>query len=274
LFSAYKLVKKTGYLSERIASSPCASILMFHRVNDYGPDSLSMRVDVFDEMLRVLKDEYRVVPLSSLTDSIEGKRKIEAGSVVITFDDGYRDNFLYAAPLLRKYQLPATFFVTSGYIGTDRVFPWDARSAVKFQLMNWEEVRELNRSGFEIGGHTANHVNLGVVPVDEAMKEIVGCKEKIEEQLGKRIAAFAYPFGRSDCIRDEILPIIREAGFRCCCSGYGGKVTGENELFNLYRIPVYPTTIELLMEIDNFMTYFDGKMRINITGRNRGECHG
>ena len=274
LFSAYKAASTIGFFSIRNASSPYGSILMYHRVNDYDPDCLSTPISVFEETLLALKDKYRVVPLSLLLDRISEKRNIEPGTVVITFDDGYRDNFLIAAPLLRKYQLPATFFVTSQYTGTTRVFPWDAQSSIDHPLMNWDEVRELYRMGFEIGGHTSNHVNLGIVPLDEAKQEIFESKEKIEEEIGDRITAFAYPFGGRDCIRDEILPIITAAGYRCCCSGFGGKVNKDSSLFNLSRVPVYQTTTEMLMEIDNFMTYCDGKMRIHFTASDTGQCHG
>jgi peptidoglycan/xylan/chitin deacetylase (PgdA/CDA1 family) len=244
---------------------------MYHRVKDNDPDCLSTPVDVFEETLATLNERYRIVPLSSLVDSLSHKQKIDPGTVVITFDDGYRDNFLVAAPLLQKYQLPATFFVTSQYINTDRVFPWDAESGIRHELMNWDEVRELSRMGFEIGGHTSTHVNLGTVTFDEAEREIAGCKEKIEKEIGGKITLFAYPFGGRDCIRDEVIPIIRNVGFKCCCSGYGGKVSDTSDLFALRRVPVYQTTTETFMEIDNFMTYVDGKTRMHITAFNNGD---
>jgi len=262
LFSTYWAASTAGLFSRRNTSSPYASILMYHRVKDGDPDCLSTPISVFEETLLVLKDKYKVVPLSSLVDSISQKRNIEPRTVVITFDDGYQDNILFAAPLLRKYQLPATFFVTSRYIGTDRVFPWDAQSSMQHPLLNWDEVRELYRMGFEIGGHTSNHVNLGIIPIDEAKREIVGSKEEIEEEIGDRITAFTYPFGGRNCIREEIFPIISEAGFRCCSSGYGGKVTKNSNLLDLNRVPTYQTTTEMFMEIDNFLTYFDGRMRL------------
>jgi peptidoglycan/xylan/chitin deacetylase (PgdA/CDA1 family) len=274
LFSAYRIASTIGVFSVRNASSPYASILMYHRVKDDDPDCLSTPIDAFEETLATLKQRYRTIPLSSLVERLSHKQKIDSGTVVITFDDGYRDNFLTAAPLLRKYQLPATFFVTSEYINTSRIFPWDAESSIRHELMNWDDIRELSRMGFEIGGHTSNHVNLGTVTFDEAEREIAGCKEKIEREIGKEISLFAYPFGGRDCIRDEILPLIRNAGFSCCCSGYGGKVSDTSDPFALNRVPVYQTTTEMFMEIDNFVTLVDGKTRIHITAFNNGDRNG
>ena len=262
LTAAYLTAKGLGLFYVMNKISPYASILMFHRVNDHDSDCLSVRVRVFDEMLQILKNDYHVISLSELVNSVSAGREIEEGTVVITFDDGYKDNFSCAAPLLKKYGLPATFFITSRYIGTDRVFPWDQNNTSYNSVMNWDEVRELCRMGFDIGGHTLNHVNLGIVPIDEARREIVESKQGIETEIGRKITSFAYPFGARDCIRDDIYPIIREAGFTCCCSGYGGKVTLQSDPFRLNRVVVYQTTDEMLMEIDNFMTYFDGRMRL------------
>lgn len=261
LTAAYLTAKGFGlfYLINKVI--PYASILMFHRVNDHDTDCLSVRVGVFDEMLHAFKNNYNVISLAQLVNTVSGGQKIEEGTVVITFDDGYKDNFSCAVPLLVKYGLPATFFVTSRYIGTDRVFPWDLGNTAGNPLMNWDEVRELSRMGFDIGGHTSNHVNLGIVPIEEARREIVESKLEIEAAIGRKITSFAYPFGAKNNIREEIYPIIREAGFTCCCSGYGGKVTANCDAYRLTRVPVYQTADEMLMEIDNFMIYYDGRMR-------------
>jgi peptidoglycan/xylan/chitin deacetylase (PgdA/CDA1 family) len=195
---------------------------------------------------------------------IKNKETLDPKTVVITFDDGYKDNLLNAVPILKKYNIPATFFITSGYINTDNTLSWDKKSVVKHPLMTWDEVRELVRMGFDIGAHTVNHINLGEASLDTARKEITRCKSHIEMEIDKEINTFAFPFGKRNCIRDEVIKIIKEVGFDCCCSAYGGKVTKDTDLYNLYRIPMYPNTIELLMELDNFMIYFEGKMNINL----------
>ncbi|MCG3110742.1 MAG: polysaccharide deacetylase family protein [Candidatus Manganitrophus sp. SB1] len=265
LFGGYRLAKTVGFLRLRNQALNYANILCFHRVNNNEPhpDPLTVRVDVFDRLMQIVRREYNPISLQTLIERVKKGEPFEPNTVAITFDDGYKDNFLNAAPILKKYALPATFFVTSGYIDTERVFPWDEESPVKHPLMTWDEVRELAWMGFEIGGHTVNHVDLGTASIETAREEVVGCKEKIEKEIGQRINAFAFPFGRADAIRDDVLDIVRAAGFDCCCSDYGGKVTTGSDRYNLERVSMYPTITEMLMELDNFMTYYKGAMKIN-----------
>lgn len=263
LFGSYRLAKTVGFLRLRNQSLNYANILCFHRVNDYNSDSLTTRVDLFDELMGIIRSEYNPISLQTLLMKLKTGEFFAPNTVAITFDDGYKDNFLHAAPILKKYKLPATFFVTSGYINSERVFPWDEESPVKHSMMTWDEVRELVKMGFDIGGHTVNHIDLGKATIEEAKKEIIGCKEKIEKEIGRKVSEFAFPFGRANAIRDEVLDVVRKTGFDCCCSSYGGKVTAGSDPYKLERVSMYPTITEVLMELDNFMTYYKGTMKIN-----------
>lgn len=264
LYSGYNFLKAMGLVSLNRFSSDHANILMFHRVNSYDFDSLTTPTHGFEETIREISTNYRAISLRELIGKIKNKAKIESKSVAVTFDDGYKDNFENAAPILLKYGIPATFFVTSGYINSQRVFSWDREQDSKFPLMSWDDVRSLSRMGFDIGSHTINHVNLGKVSSQEAREELYGSKAQIEDEVGKLVNTFAYPFGRKDCIRKDVIDIVKEAGYDCCCSGYGGKVKSDSDIYNLNRISMYPNLIELKMELDGFMTYYDGKMSINM----------
>jgi len=264
LYGSYKFLKNIGYIRIKNIFKNYATILIFHRVNDFDSDPLTTPTPVFKNVVKVLRNNYKICSLQDLIMRIKNKETLDPKTVVITFDDGYKDNLLNAVPILKKYNIPATFFITSGYINTDNTLSWDKKSVVKHPLMTWDEVRELVRMGFDIGAHTVNHINLGEASLDTARKEITRCKSHIEMEIDKEINTFAFPFGKRNCIRDEVIKIIKEVGFDCCCSAYGGKVTKDTDLYNLYRIPMYPNTIELLMELDNFMIYFEGKMNINL----------
>ena len=264
LYTSYKIGKKIGYIDRKNSSDNYVSIITFHRVNDYDSSSLTLPRKIFDELMEEISKNYKPISLQDLIKKIRDGKELDKKTVVITFDDGYKDNILCAAPILLKYNIPATFFITSGYINTEKVFPWDRQSNVKHPSMTWNEVRELVSMGFDIGAHTINHANLGMVSLDIARTEIMGCKEQIENEINKEVNTFAYPFGGRDNVKDDVIELIRKAGFDCCCSAFGGKVTMDSDLYNLYRIATYPTVIETLMEVDNFMTYFDGKMKLNI----------
>ena len=104
----------------------------------------------FDAWCGFLKAHFRVVSLSHLVSRLHAGASLR-GLAVITFDDGYRDNFETAAPLLERHELPACFFVASGFIGSDHVPWWDELLPFPLEWMSWDEVRELQRRGFEIG---------------------------------------------------------------------------------------------------------------------------
>jgi peptidoglycan/xylan/chitin deacetylase (PgdA/CDA1 family) len=269
LYGTYRALKTAGYLDKRHKDFPVASILLFHRVSNTSSDYITTRPDLFDDLMREIKSEFEPTPLSILVEAIQSRTPPAPKTVAITFDDAYGDTFRYAAPILLKYGIPATFFITSGYIGTDKSYPWDAETDQNNDVMNWEEVKELARSGFEIGSHTVNHLNLGHSSFEAIRDEMVRSKSQIENVIQKEVKSFAYPFGWKDSIALSGPEIAQEAGYECCCMAYGGKVTEKSNPYYLHRIGSYPTLIEFMMELDNFMTYYDGKMNINLFGKPR-----
>jgi peptidoglycan/xylan/chitin deacetylase (PgdA/CDA1 family) len=103
-----------------------ALILLYHRVAEAGSDPWQLAVTPghFAEHLQVLREYGRLMPLQELSAAIQSK-KLPRRAVAVTFDDGYADNLFNAKPLLEKYDVPATVFITTGYTGEDREFWWD-----------------------------------------------------------------------------------------------------------------------------------------------------
>ena len=266
LYAFYRLLKKAGYFERLNYSSDKGNILLFHRVATHRENSLTTPALLFEELMREIRSNFNPTPLQDVTERIKNGKRLDPKTVVITFDDDYKDTFLNAVPVLLRYNIPATFFITSGYINSDKIYPWNGEKKSRYPLMDWEDVKELVRLGFEIGAHTINHHSLAKIPLFTAREEIIRSKGEIENKIQKEVNAFAYPFGRKDSITAEVLQIVKEAGYKCCCSAYGGKVTEQSDPYNLFRICEYPHLIEFLMELDNFMTYFDGKMSLNILG--------
>ena len=132
-------------------------------------------------------------------------------------------NFNIAAPILKKLGLPATFFVITGYIGTDTVARWDRQLPAPPRWMTWDQVwKQLDQEGLQIGAHTQTHIDLGVVDGDDADCEIRGSRQDLEERLGHDVTLFAYPFGGRRNITEANRERIKNAGFRCCVSCHGG----------------------------------------------------
>src|SRR5437867_7058827 len=169
-----------------------AVIVAFHRIHDSaGSDGLSISVGMFERYCRFFMRHFRVISLRDLVHRLERGRELSR-DLAITFDDGYRDNFENAAPVLEKLGLPATFFVVTRWIGTDIVPFWDEEQGVRHPWMTWDQVRGLHRKGFDVGAHTQTHVDLGRLPETEARQEIIGSRLDLEAQLEAPVASFAY----------------------------------------------------------------------------------
>jgi peptidoglycan/xylan/chitin deacetylase (PgdA/CDA1 family) len=213
-------------------------IVTFHRVRDDIPENgLTYSSARFEKMCEFFRAHFRVIPLAEQVAGCSAGKDM-GGTLSITFDDGYRDNFEVAAPILRKLELPATFFIVTGYIGTRTVAAWDRGLPHEPGWMDWDQVRELAAQGFDIGSHTDTHVDLGTADEETARLELETSRRKLDEQLGKPMRLFAYPFGRRDNITERARELVRETGFVCCISAAGGVNPPTTNPFNLNRIVV------------------------------------
>jgi peptidoglycan/xylan/chitin deacetylase (PgdA/CDA1 family)/methionyl-tRNA formyltransferase len=210
-------------------------VLLYHRVNDDMRDELTTGLERFEQHMSWLSRRCRVV---SVDDLVAGRidRKTRRPIVAVTFDDGYFDNRHNAAPILERHGVPATFFVSTGMIGSRRAFDHDARRGRHgISNMEWEHVRWLAASGFGIGSHTVSHIDCGAVPTKQVRAELVESRTTLERKLGGECRLFAYPFGRRDNITPEVQQLVKELGFAACLSAYGGNNTGAINCFDLRR---------------------------------------
>jgi peptidoglycan/xylan/chitin deacetylase (PgdA/CDA1 family) len=210
----------------------------FHRVDDAMPeDHLTHSSATFEQYCEFFAANFKVVPLSEQVNAGNAAARL-GGTLSITLDDGYRDNFEVAAPILRRLGLPATFFVVSGFIETQTVAPWDRHLSQPPRWMDWDQVRSLISQGFEIGGHTDSHIDLGTADAETARMELEVSKRKLHEQLGRPVQLFAYPFGGRKNINDQSRELVRQAGFNCCLSCCGGVNVPGADPFAMNRIPI------------------------------------
>ncbi|HEU4565864.1 MAG TPA: polysaccharide deacetylase family protein [Gemmatimonadaceae bacterium] len=217
-----------------------AVVVLFHRVDDaLGGNPISCTSQEFRDYCAFFRRHFTVVGLGELLERLRRGEDV-GGHLVITFDDGYKDNHDVAAPELRRQGLPACFFIATEFIGSRRVPWWDAERSIQSRWMSWDEVRALRAQGFEIGAHTLNHVDLGKVVGDEARHEIRESGARLERELGAEIPFFSYPYGRIDQITEENREEVRAAGYRCCVSAYGGTVGPGVDPFRMKREPISP----------------------------------
>lgn len=213
-------------------------VVVFHRVNDrMAEDGITCSSRRFEQFCQFFIEHFRVVPLAEQVAGCREWRDM-GGTLSITFDDGYRDNFEVAAPILRRLRLPATFFVTTAFIGTDIAPPWDRHLAERPGWMDWNQLRSLRDLGFDIGAHTDSHVDLGTADPELVRTELITCREKLQCELGTPPRLFAYPFGGRKNISPTSLRLVREAGFECCLSACGGANPPVADPFALNRISI------------------------------------
>jgi peptidoglycan/xylan/chitin deacetylase (PgdA/CDA1 family) len=217
-----------------------AVVALFHRVDDRLKDNaISCGVSEFREYCRFFSKYFTVVSFAELLRRLQSGEDISR-HIVITFDDGYRDNCETAAPILSEGNLPACFFVATGFVGSTTVPWWDEDIGVKKDWMDWNEIRKLRDQGFEIGSHTINHVDLGILQGDEAEREINQSKARLEAELNESCAYFSYPYGRLKQITEANRKLVRKAGYECCVSAYGGAVAPTTHPFFMKRAPISP----------------------------------
>lgn len=159
-------------------------ILMYHSVNVNPPNTLSVPAKVFYKQMEHLRNSgYHTLTFKDLMNwkTNEG---LPDKPVLITFDDGYLDNFTVAYPILKKLQMKATIFATSDYISSPN-------------HLDWSQIKEMEQSGFvEIGVHTRHHVDLTTSSRIQLADEVLGAKQRLEKRLGHPLIAFAYPSGK------------------------------------------------------------------------------
>lgn len=212
-------------------------ILMYHSISCSAHpkfQQMTVRPEIFDKQMSYLV-EHKYTPLT-VTQFMrlrsQGLEHLPARPVVITFDDGFADFFSEALPVLKKYALPATLYISTAFIGgTGRWLRREKETARP--MLNWQQVREIHAQGIECGAHTHTHPQLDTVTLGRAKKEIEYSKKLLEDQLGEAVESFAYPFGYHTA---RVLRLVQEAGFRSACAVRYALSTENDHPFSLSRL--------------------------------------
>jgi glycosyltransferase involved in cell wall biosynthesis/peptidoglycan/xylan/chitin deacetylase (PgdA/CDA1 family) len=213
------------------------TVLTYHQIKDPADDGSCVSTAAFREQMQFLKANYRVVSLAEAVGRLNGGGTAER-LVAITFDDGYLDNATAAAPILREFALPATFFVSTDMIGGERPFPHDVlRGRVPQEHMTWDDVRLLAAQGFDIGSHTCTHADMGTLSLEQAERELRASRDRLVAELMRPIKLFAFPYGRRRNMRADTMAAARRE-YEVCCSAYGGHNTTPADAGDIRRIVI------------------------------------
>ena len=260
-----------------------AIILMYHSVAQddearFIEPSNRIAPRLFERQMAFLAAERRVVPLAELVEALGRGESPSAGTVCITFDDGYRDNLTVAAPILDKYRLPATLFLATGYVERAENQWSDTLHAVidrslharmleashgermrvldEFRgpqkpprlMLDWDEARRLVRRypRFEIGGHTRDHLDLTRHP-GEAPAQIEGCAADLRRELGVEPRHFSYPYGRS--CADSRRAVMRAGWRSAVVTDAAPRIGPAADRYAMPRVPAPRSMMQLRFRI-------------------------
>ena len=221
-----------------------ASILMYHSIGDNNA-FFTVREEGFEKQLDFLyQQNFTVISLLELIKRIKQKESL-AHTVVITFDDGYKDNYDVAFPLLKKYKMPATIFLTTDYIGSSMKL----KGGMVLPMVSKKEIQEMVESGYvEFMPHTKSHVRYTVDNLESFLQEVRESRKIVETLTGRSASFFAYPAGKYD---QTLVESIKKEGFDGAVTVEEGLVYAQSDFFVLKRNAVDSMTS---------MTAFKGKV--------------
>lgn len=216
------LALAAGALAASLALFPPQGVLIleYHKVNDWNTDAYTVSTAEFAAQLDALQAEgYTTISLLDFLRAKKGKQKLPEKPVILTFDDGYMDNYTEMLPLLESRGMKGTVFMVTNFIG-------------KPGYLSWEALRDMQQRGMEIGSHTANHLPLTEMSPKEAEEEISRSKLILEWNGLREIYGLSYPNGQYAPYLPEIL---RRHEYLAAVTGDPGLNTMATEPYLLQR---------------------------------------
>jgi peptidoglycan/xylan/chitin deacetylase (PgdA/CDA1 family) len=210
-------------------------ILTYHSIDDSG-SVISVSPEKFRAQMYHLRDKnFNVIPLKDIVLCLDKKISLPPRSVAITFDDGFKNFYDIAYPVLKNLGLTATVFLVPGHCGKNNKWQSQPEGIPVLDLLEWNQVKEMADNGIDFGAHTMNHFDLLSLSLEQARGEIINSKLIIEKNIEKSIQFFAYPYGR---LNDEIKTVIQDV-FLGACSVKLDFVNKNSDLYALPRIEMY-----------------------------------
>lgn len=214
-------------------------IIYYHRVakdiNDAGKHGIFVTEKQFEDHLRYLENEgYKTI---TFEEALQIKKNCTPGKfVIITFDDGYEDNYTLAFPLLKKYGFTAIIFLVAGL----EYNLWDEQSnEPKLKMMNRQQILEMMDYGIEFGSHTLSHADLSKLSDEKIKAELADSKKILEEKLGREISSFAFPYGNCN---EAAKRIAKESGYKFVFATDRAPLGLHEDFFQIRRTGIFPNT--------------------------------
>lgn len=224
-------------------------VLMYHHINPHKGDMFTVTPEVFEgQMAYLAKAGYKTLSLNELFTFIKGDLNLKQKAIVITFDDGWLDNFIYAYPVLEKYRLRATVFVVTDWIeksseksnGIPVAIPTNEESKSLVEkgeeekvVLTWELIRKMTDSGLlDFFSHTKSHLFCNQLSEQELLTELGESKRILEERLGRPCLYLCWPYG---LYSDTAISIARETGYKALFTIERGAVKAGSDPLAIKR---------------------------------------
>ena len=211
---------------------PRSIVLNYHSVHPLH--CFSTKPADFQKQIELLQSRFDIVGLS---DYVSGALK-GGNYAVITFDDGYEDNYEHAFPILDKLGVKATVFVTTGFVNGEIDIAQDHIAYRGLKPLSWEQIKRMSKSGISFGAHTHTHRILADISLKDAEQEISKSKKILESRLGQSVDTFAYPLGQRGTFNAQIVELLKKHHFKLACSTIWGGDNGGVDVFALRRIRI------------------------------------
>lgn len=216
--------KLSGKLeNNNVNSANGVTILMYHYTTEKSENYMSVPKEKFREQMKYLKENsYNVISLDELYSCYTENKAIPDKTVVLTFDDGYKNNYLYAYPILKEYGFKATIFMITSKIG-------------EYLYLTENDIKELDKNGIGIECHTVNHLQLGQLPYDRQLYELSKSKMDLEKVLGRELKYVSYPYGD---FNEDTMVIVNDLKYKMGMGTFSAKAKKSNGFYAQSRIAV------------------------------------
>lgn len=232
-------------------------ILAHHLVSD-RPHCMGVPTENFWRQVLFLKKHYRIVSLADGSKLLRSSR-IRVPTVVLTFDDGYADNFLGLRAVANETKTQPTLFITTGPVDERRAFDHDlTKGRAGFLPLTWDQIRYWQTRGADFGSHTRTHFDCGSSDLESLQSEIIGSRNDLEAHLKRPVIFFAFPYGKPNNMSPVAMHLAAST-YRHYLSSFGGESLARREesQSHLFRKKFYTSPWELELELQSVFDFVD-----------------
>lgn len=226
-------------------------VLMYHHINPHRGDMVTVTPDVFEGQMRHLNESgYRTLTLDELVSYIAGKMVLKQKAVVVTFDDGWLDNFIYAFPAIKRHNINTSIFIVTDWVHNSAsdasqsvTVPAhkESKSLIKESragevILGWDHIRTMQNSGLvNFYSHTRSHARCAGLSGQELLNELGESKLALENHLGGPCPYLCWPYGE---FNDTALRVAGNIGYKALFTTVHGVVSPGSDPFAIKRIVV------------------------------------